>query len=152
MASQGFVRVRPVHSTSLVKQYRRLLGERKFWAARSHHPKAALKLARLNSAIDALAKALPLVAPGVMLAGLRPLRFHVAVPLPGNALKRAVLAGLRKLDCPTVNELATHIVEAHAIDLELHDIGRLRQRVQKAQEWLVAKGGHNDGRAATSVA
>lgn len=151
MASKGFARVRPVHSTSLVKQYRRLQGERKFWAARSHHPKAAPELARLNAAVEALAKALPLVAPGVVLAELRPFRFHLAVPLPGHALKRAVLAGLRKLDCPTVDELATHIVEAHAIDLELHDIGRLRQRVQKAQEWLVAKG-HNDGRAATSVA
>lgn len=67
MASKGFIRVRPIHSDSLVKQYRRLLGERKFWAARSHHPRAATELARLNSAIEALAKALPLVAPGVVL-------------------------------------------------------------------------------------
>lgn len=152
MVSQGFVRVRPAHSDSLVKQYRRLLGERKFWAARSHHPQATAELARLNSAIEALAKALPLVAPGIVLAELRVLPFHLAAPLPGSALKRAVLAGLRKLGSPTAEELASHIVEAHALDLELHDIGRLRQRVQKAQEWLVAKGGHNDGRAATSVA
>ena len=141
MGTQGFVRVRPAHSDSLVKQYRRLLGERKFWAARSQHSKAAPELARLNHAIEALAKALPLVVPGVVLADLKPLRFHLAVPLPGHALKRAVLAGLRKLGCPTVNELTMHIVEAHSIDLELHDIGRLRQRVQKVLGWLVAKGG-----------
>lgn len=132
MAAQGLKRVRPAHSDSLVKQYRRLLGERKFWAARTHHPKAALELARLNSAIEAMAKALPLVAPGVVLAELRSLRFHLAVPLPGNALKRAVLAGLRKLDEPTSEELVAHIVEIHSIDLELHDFGTLRQRVQKS--------------------
>ena len=132
MASQGFVRVRPAHCDGLVKQYRRLLGERKFWATRHSHPRAAPELARLNSAIDALAKALPLVVPGVGLAGLRAIPFHLAVPLPGNALKRAVLAGLRNLEEPTLEELTAHIVETHAIDLELHDIGRLRRRVQKA--------------------
>lgn len=140
MASKGFARVRPVHSTSLVKQYRRLLGERKFWTARAHHPQAAPELARLNSAIEALAKALPLVAPGVVLAELRPLPFHLAVPLPGHALKRAILAGLRRLGSPTLEELTAHIVETQRIDLELHDIGRLRQRVQQALYGLVAKG------------
>lgn len=139
MASQGFVRVRPAHRVSLVKQYRRLLGERKFWAARSHHPKAALELARLNTAIEALAKALPLVAPGVVLAELRPLRFHLAVPLPGHALKRAVLAGLRKLGSPTVEELTAHIVATQGIDLELHDVGRLHWRVQAIHDALLAK-------------
>lgn len=139
MATQGYVRVRPVHSLGLVKQYRRLLGERKFWAARTYHPKAALELARLNSAIEALAKALPLVAPGVGLAELRPLLFHMAVPLPGHALKRAVLAGLRKLGKPTLEELVSHIVATHDIDLELHDIGRLHRRVQKALTRLTAK-------------
>lgn len=139
MASQGFVRVRPVHSDSLVKQYRRLIGERKFWAARAHHPQAAPELARLNSAIEALAKALPLVAPGVVLAELRPLRFHLAVPLPGQALKRAVLASLRKLGRPTLEELTAHIVEARRIDQGLHDIGRLRLRIQKALTSLTAK-------------
>lgn len=78
MGTQGFVRVRPAHSNSLVKQYRRLLGERKFWTAHSHHPKAAPELARLNDAVDALAKALPLVAPGVILAELRPLLLPAA--------------------------------------------------------------------------
>lgn len=56
MAAQGCVRVRPAHSVSLVKQYRRLLGERKFWAARSHHQQAAPELARLNSTIEAWPK------------------------------------------------------------------------------------------------
>ena len=140
MATQGYVRVRPVHSLGLVKQYRRLLGERKFWAAHAHHPQAAPELGRLNLAIDALAKALPLVAPGVVLADLKPLRFHLAVPLPGNALKRAVLAGLRKLGSPTVEELASHIAEVQRIDLELHDVGRLRQRVQTMLNGLIAKG------------
>lgn len=139
MASKGFARVRPVHSTSLVKQYRRLLGERKFWTARAHHPQAAPELARLNSAIEALAKALPLVAPGILLAELRPLPFHLAVPLPGHALKRAVLAGLRKLGSPTVEELASHIAEAYGIDLELHNNCRLRQRVQRVLDGLLAK-------------
>lgn len=131
MGAQGFVRVRPVHTDSLVKQYRRLLGERKFWAARSHHQQAAPELARLDAAIEALANALPLVAPGVVPEELRPLRFHLAVPLPGHALKRAVLSGLRKLGSPTVEELTTHIVETQRIDLELYDIGWLNQRVQK---------------------
>lgn len=140
MASKGFVRVRPAHSDSLVKQYRRLLSERKFWAARSQHPKAAPELARLNSAIEALAKALPLVAPGVVLAELRPLRFHLAVPLPGHALKRAVLAGLRKLDSPTVEELTAHIVQVQRIDLALHEPGRLRQRTQDVLDYLAARG------------
>ncbi len=139
MASQGYARVRPAHSDSLVKQYRRLLGERKFWAARSHHPRAAGELERLNRAIEALAKAVPLVAPGVVLAELRPLRFHLAVPLPGHALKRAVLAGLRKLEGPTLEELATHLTNAHRIDLELHDVGRLRQRVQKVLNSLIGE-------------
>lgn len=139
MAAQGCVRVRPAHSDNLVKQYRRLLGERKFWAARAHHPQAAPELARLNSAIEALAKALPLVAPGVVLAELRPLRFHLAVPLPGQALKRAVLASLRKLGRPTLEELTAHIVEARRIDQGLHDIGRLRLRIQKALASLTAK-------------
>lgn len=130
MASHGSQRVRPAHSDSLVKQYRRLLGERKFWAARAHHPQAAPELARLNSAIETLAKALPLVAPGVVLAELRPLRFDLAVPLHGHALKRAVLAGLRKLGRPAVGALIAHIVDTQHIDLELHDINRLRQRVQ----------------------
>jgi hypothetical protein len=141
MASQGFVRVRPVHCESLVKQYRRLLGERKFWATRSHHPRAADELARLNLAIEALNKALPLVAPGVVLAELRPLRFHLAVPLPGHALKRTVLAGLRKLGSPTVEELVTHIAKTHGIDLALHDINRLHQRTQKTLDWLAAQEG-----------
>lgn len=140
MGTQGFVRVRPAHSNSLVKQYRRLLGERKFWTAHSHHPKAAPELARLNDAVDALAKALPLVAPGVILAELRPLPFHLAVPLPGHALKRAVLAGLRKLGSPTAEELVAHIVETHGIDLELQDIGNLRQRMRKVLDSLIAKG------------
>lgn len=140
MGTQGFVRVRPAHSNSLVKQYRRLLGERKFWTAHSHHPKAAPELARLNDAVDALAKALPLVAPGVILAELRPLPFHLAVPLPGHALKRAVLAGLRKLGSPTAEELVAHIVETHGIDLELQDIGNLRQRLRKVLDSLIAKG------------
>lgn len=139
MASKGFIRVRPIHSDSLVKQYRRLLGERKFWAARSPHPRAATELARLNSAIEALAKALPLVAPGVALAELRPLPFHLAVPLPGHALTRAVLAGLRKLGEPILEELVSHVAKAHRIDLELHDIGRLRQRAWKVLDGLVAK-------------
>lgn len=139
MASQGYARVRPVHSLGLVKQYRRLLGERKFWAERRDHPRAAPELARLNSAIEALAKALPLVAPGVVLAELRPLRFHLAVPLPGHALTRAVLAGLRKLVEPSLEELTSHIVEIQRIDLGLHDIGRLRQRLQKVLDSLAAK-------------
>ena len=141
MASQGFVRVRPVHSDSLVKQYRRLLGERKFWAARAHHPQATPELARLNAAIEALAKALPLVAPGVVPEELRPLRFHLAVPLPGHALKRAVLAGLRKLGSPTLEELAAYIAMAHGIDFKLHDVGRLCQRVQKVLDRLAARSG-----------
>lgn len=139
MATQGYVRVRPVHSLGLVKQYRRLLGERKFWADRPHHPRAAGELERLNSAIEALAKALPLVAPGVVPAELRPLRLHLAVPLPGHTLKRAVLAGLRKLGSPTLDELASHIVEAHGIDLELHDMDKVRRRVQKVLVSLLVK-------------
>lgn len=139
MAHQGFVRVRPAHSDSLVKQYRRLLGEHKFWAARPHHPGAALELARLNQAIEALAKALPLVAPDVALAELRPLRFHLAVPLPGNALKRAVLAGLRKPGKPNVEELVAHIVETHEVDQGLYDYGKLHQRIQKILNHLAAK-------------
>lgn len=146
MGTQGFVRVRPAHSDSLVKQYRRLLGERKFWAARSQHSKAAPELARLNHAIEALAKALPLVAPGVVLANLKPLLFHLAVPLPGHALKRAVLASLRKLGSPTEEELVTHIVGAHSIDLELHDMDKVRQRVQKALCSLVAKRKGSEGK------
>lgn len=86
MGTQGFARVRPVHSTGLVKQYRRLLGERNFWAARSHHPQAAPELARLNSAIEALANALPLVAPGVVLAELRPLRLQNRTDQTTNSL------------------------------------------------------------------
>lgn len=139
MGTQGFVRVRPAHSDSLVKQYRLLLGERKFWAARSHHPQADAELARLNAAIDALAKALPLVAPDIVLAELRPLRFHLAVPLPGNALKRAVLAGMRKLEEPTLEELTAHIVEIQHIDLGLHDVSRLRQRLQQCLNRLATK-------------
>lgn len=139
MASQGFVQVRPTHTNSLVKQYRRLLGERKFWVARSHHPKAASELARLNAAIEALAKALPLVVPRIVLVELKPLLFHMAVPLPGHALTRAVLAGLRTLREPVLEELAAHVAKAHRIDLELHDIGRLRQRVWKVLDGLVAK-------------
>jgi hypothetical protein len=138
VASQGFVRVRPAHSASLVKQYRRLLGERKFWAARSHHPQAEAKLARLNTAINALAKALPLVAPGVGLAELKPLPFHMAVPLPGHALKRAVLAGLRKLGQPTADPLVEYIVETHGVDLTLHDSQQLIRRVQRTLDSLVA--------------
>lgn len=129
MAAQGFQRVRPAHSDSLVKQYRRLLGERKFWAERRDHPRAAPELARLNSAIEALAKALPLVAPGVVLAELRPLPFHLAVPLPGHALKRAVLAGLRRLGSPTLEELTAHIVADYLIDLSLHCHERVRERI-----------------------
>ena len=140
MASHGKVRVRPAHSDSLAKQYRRLLGERKFWAARSHHPRAAGELARLNPAIDALAKALPLVVPGVELVGLGAIPFHLAVPLPGNALKRAVLAGLRKLGSPTLEELTAHVVASNRVDLELHDVGKLRQRVQRVLDGLSAKG------------
>lgn len=138
MAAQGCVRVRPAHSVSLVKQYRRLLGERKFWAARSHHQQAAPELARLNSTIEALAKVLPLVAPGVVLAELRPLRFHLAIPLPGGALTRAVLAGLRKLEKPTVDVLVEHVAATCNIDRELHDMGRLRQRVQQRVDALGA--------------
>lgn len=141
MAAKGFQQVRPTHRAGLVNQYRRLLGERKFWADRRHHPQAAPELARLDSAIAALAKALPLVAPTVVLAELKPLRFHLAVPLPGHALKRAVLAGRRKLSGPTLEELTGHIVEAQRIDLGLHEIGRLRQRVQKVLDGLVAKSG-----------
>lgn len=110
MAAQGFQRITPVHGNSLVKQYRQLLGERKFWVDRSHNLQATTELARLNSAIDALAKALPLVAPEVVVTELRPSRFHLAVPLPGNALKRAVFAGVRKLGQPTADELVAHIV------------------------------------------
>ncbi len=139
MAGQGFQRVTPTHSLALAKQYRRLLGERKFWAARSHHPRAAAELARLNVAIDALAKALPLVAPGVALAALKPIRFHLAVPLPGHALKRAVLAGLRKLGSPTLEELTAHVVASNRVDLELHDFGRLSQRTQKVLDGLAAR-------------
>lgn len=131
MAAQGFQRVRPAHGDSLVKQYRRLLGERQFWAARSHHRQAAPELAKLNAAIEALATALPLVAPDVVPAELRPLPFHLAVPLPGHALKRAVLAGLRKLVSPTAEELTAHIVETHGVDFELHNSDRLRKRIQK---------------------
>lgn len=131
MAAQGRVRVRPAHSVSLVKQYRRLLGERKFWAARSHHQQAAPELARLNSTIEALAKVLPLVAPDVALAELRPLPFHLSVPLPGHALTRAVLAGLRKLSSPSLEELAKHIVEAYNIDLRLYATEALRRRIRK---------------------
>lgn len=72
---------------------------------------------------------------------LKPLRFHLAVPLPGHALKRAVLAGLRKLGGPTLEELTAHRVETHGIDLELHDIGQLRQRTQKVLLCLVDKDG-----------
>jgi len=139
VASKSLVRVRPAHSLSLVKQYRRLLGERKFWAARSHHPQAEAELARLNTAIDALAKALPLVVPGVELVGLRTIPFHLAVPLPGNALKRAVLAGLRKLEEPTLEELTASVVASHRVDLELHDVGKLRQRVQRVLDGLAEK-------------
>jgi hypothetical protein len=142
MATKGYARVRPAHSDSLVKQYRRLLGERRFWAAHSHHPRAAPELVRLNTAIDTLAKALPLVAPGVVLADLKPLRFHLAVPLPGHALKRAVLAGLRKLGSPTLEELASHIAEAHGVDLALHDMDKVRQRVQGVLDGLVATRGY----------
>ena len=141
MASKGYVRVRPVHSLGLVKQYRRLLGERKFWATRSQHPRAAGELEKLNSAIEALAKALPLVAPGVALTGLRPLPFHLAVPLPGHVLKRAVLAGLRKLREPALEELVAYIVKTYGIDLGLHDVCRLRQRVQKVLDGLPARNG-----------
>lgn len=141
MASKGFARVRPTHSDSLVKQYRRLLGERKFWAVRAHHPQAAPELARLNTAIEALAKVLPLVAPGVVLAELRPLQFHQAVPLPGHALTRAVLTGLRKLGSPTLEELTAHIAAAYGIDLELYDRGKLYQRIQKVLNRLTAKVG-----------
>jgi hypothetical protein len=140
MAGQGFQRVTPTHSLALTKQYRQLLGERKFWANHPGHPRAATELERLNAAIDALAKVLPLVAPGVRLTELKLLPFHLAVPLPGHALTRVVLAGLRKLGSPTLNELATHIAETHGVDLELYDIGRLRQRVQNVQDGLVAKG------------
>lgn len=133
MASQGFQRVRPAHRDSLVKQYRRLLGERKFWVARSQHPRAAGELARLDAAIEDLAKALPLVAPGVEVGQLKPIRFSLAVPLPGNALKRAALAGLRKLVEPTLDELLTHIIESYRIDLEIHDVMALRERLQKCR-------------------
>ena len=144
MVSQGFQRVTPTHSLALTKQYRWLLGERKFWADRSHHPRAAGELARLNPAIEALAKALPLVTPGVALAGLRPILFHMAIPLPGHALKRAVLAGLRKLGNPTLEELTANVVASNRVDLELHDVGRLSQRVQRVLDGLAAKecGGH----------
>lgn len=139
MASKGFVRVRPAHSDSLVKQYRRLLGERKFWADRSHHPKAVLELARLNAAIDALAKALPLVVPCVVVAKLKVLPFHLAVPLPGHALTRAVLAGLRKLGSTTEVELAKYIAATTGIDLELYDIESLRQRIRRTLDRLGAR-------------
>lgn len=140
MATKGVVRIRPAHGDSLVKQYRRLLGEHKFWADRSHHPRAAGELARLNPAIEALAKALPLVVPDVVLAALRPLRFHLAVPLPGHALKRAVLAGLRKLGSPTVEELALHISKTHSIDCALYDVAKLEQRVCRTLDQMAAKG------------
>jgi hypothetical protein len=139
MAGQGFQRVTPTHSLALTQQYRRLLGERKFWAARSHHPQADTELERLNSAIEALAKALPLVAPGVALAELKPLRFHLAVPLPGHALTRAVLAGLRKLGSPTLDELTASVVASNRVDLVLNDGGRLSQRVQRVLDGLAAK-------------
>lgn len=141
MATKGLARVRPAHSNSLVKQYRQLLGERKFWAERSHHPQAAPELARLTSAIEVLAKALPLVAQGIVLAQVKPLRFHLAVPLPGVALTRAVLAGLRNLGRPTLEELVLHIAKVQRIDLELHDIDGLRHRIQKALDGLATKGG-----------
>lgn len=140
MASQGYALVRHVHRDSLVKQYRRLLGERKFWADRRHHPRATAELARLNAAIDALSNALPLIAPDVVLAEMRPLLFHLAVPLPGHAMKRAALASLRNLSKPTLDELAAHIAKVHCIDLELHDIGRLSQRTRKVLDGLVARG------------
>lgn len=136
MASKGFARVRPGHTDSLVKQYRQLLGERSFWAARRHHPKAAAELERLTSAIKALAKALPLVAPEVVVAELRPSRFHLAVPLPGNALKRAVFAGMRKLGQPTADELVAHVAEVNGIDLTLHDNQLLLRRVQRTLDSL----------------
>jgi hypothetical protein len=123
----------------LVKQYRRLLGEHKFWTTRSHLPQAALELTRLTSAIDALAIALPLVAPDVVRAELRPLPFHLAVPLPGHELTRSILAGLRKLGAPVLEELVAHVAKAHSIDLELYDIDRLRQRVWKVLDGLAAK-------------
>lgn len=140
MASQGFVRVRLAHSDSLVKQYRRLLGERRFWADRRHHPRATAELARLNAAIDALAKALPLVVPDIALAEMRPLLFHLAVPLPGVALTRAVLAGLRQLYEPTLEKLVAHIAHTYSIDLDLHDVRRLRQRSFRVLGGLTSKG------------
>ena len=141
MASKGFSRVTPTHESALIKRYRKLRGEERFWLQRQHHPRASSELARLNTAINALATALPVVVPNVAVSTLRPLRFELAVPLPGHALTRAVLLCLRKYGSSSLAELTERIAADHKIESALHDHAKLEKRVQKVLDGLTAKGG-----------
>lgn len=55
------------------------------------------------------------------------------------SLTRVVLAGLRKLGAGNADELTRYVVDSERIDTELHDLQRLRQRVQRVLDGLTAK-------------
>lgn len=141
MATQGFARVTPAHQDALVRKYRKLLGERGFWVKRVRHPLAPGELSRVEAAITALATALPLVVPGLLVERLKPLPHACAVPLPGGALKRESLASLRKLGgTASAHEVTEHVIATHRIDTLLHDAIRLERRVAGLMAGMADRG------------
>lgn len=153
MGSGGFRRVTPVHVRALVKRYRQLLGELRY--CRRHIPADIDRLARLETGIHALTVSVHSCTQELDLSSLRPIRYAPPVPLPGNALVRAVLAELRSASTGlNVDDLlgrlrSTHNLSSQAIPGSpplsvrvLRCLNALRRRgviASRETLWLVAR-------------
>ena len=95
MGTVGHHRVRPIHIQTLTDQYRRLLGEIRFYQRQPFV--SSSKLPELTSASHLLAQSLAMIDSDFDATTIKPISYRPPVDLPGNELTRAVLTELRVL-------------------------------------------------------
>lgn len=136
MGACGFGLVRPVHVTSLLKRYRQLLGETRYWTRRLPHNDK--KVLSLTTATASLAEGLSLFE--VDFSTAKPIPYRPPEPLDQAELRRAVLTAFR---CATTalapHDIARTIATKHKIDFineveESRFVSRVERVVNKLAE------------------
>jgi hypothetical protein len=140
MGTQGFCRITAVHLQGLLKRYRQLLGELRYF--QKHHPLDWLRIKELQQACISLEQSLQVCAPELDLSSIQPIHFLPPSPLPGAALTRAVLGELRgSTTAMSIEMLTDALIAKHCSAFDMHaHLPKLRRRVLNLIGTLERKG------------
>lgn len=139
--------IKPVHKSALLRAYRKLLGELRYYRSTTMAEVAKAK----QGQAQALAEALAVCFPDLNLSAVTPLRYRPPVPLPGMRLKRAISMILRRSAGPLKlaelvsvlvdrYELAFHDAKARANFTKRVKLQRAELKAEQAARELVMKG------------